>query len=106
MSPKLGSGATKSSTVPVGTLTTKDSIQTESVPSTSEKAKANVTTKEKKPIIATKLDDSESETLSSKDNDESDEEYAGEEESEEEEAIPTKPTSKSTASTKDKGKGI
>ena len=85
----------------------KDSIQTEVVPNSTEQEKANVATKRKKFIIATKYEETESETLSLEDSNESNEEYAGEEEYEgEKEVMPAKPTSKAIATTKDKGKGI
>ena len=86
------------------TPTAKDFVQTESIPDPIERQKANVATKGKQPIVATEFEDIESN--GSKDSDESDEEFAAEEELEYEEEVPTKTTSKTNASTKEKGKGI
>ena len=85
----------------------KDYVQIESIPNPIERQKASVATKRKQPVVAIDFEETESKTTCSKDSDESDEEFATEYESEkEDEEVPAKTTSKPTASSKDKGKGI
>ena len=105
LSPELGSVATKPSTKAITTLISKGTIQTKSVPDPIERQKANVATKGKQPIVATKFEETKYDD--SEDSDESNEEFDAEEEPEEEdEEVSAKTTSKPSATAKDKGKGI
>ena len=81
------------------------SVQTKYVPDPIKQQKVNVATKEKQPIIAIEFEETKSK--SSKEINESNEEFDPEKEPEkEDEAVPAKIPSKPYASTKDKGQGI
>ena len=102
LSPELGSVATKPNAKVVATSTSKGFVQTKFVPDLIKWHKTNIATKEKQPIIATESKKTESDD--SEDSDESDEEF--DVAKEEDEEVHAKTTSESSASTKDKGKGI
>ena len=85
LSLELGSVATKPNAKATATLTSKDFVQTKSVPDPTEQQKANVAIKRQQPIVATESE--EIEPKSFEDNDEFYEEFDAEKEPKEEDEV-------------------